>query len=116
MEDRLGDADALLLLDRATQSVNRASDERVLRMVVVADSLVGPSAVEQLMQHEQLFEANRQHGRVPGEAAAGVLLCAPAMAQSLLPPALDGDAAVEAPREGRPKRARVVVARRPGTR
>ena len=60
-------------------------------MVVVADSLVGPSAVEQLMQHEQLFEANRQHGRVPGEAAAGVLLCAPAMAQSLLPPALDGD-------------------------
>ncbi|MDF7169931.1 hypothetical protein NLR88_25630, partial [Escherichia coli] len=88
-----GDADALLLLDRATQSVNRASDERVLRMVVVADSLVGPSAVEQLMQHEQLFEANRQHGRVPGEAAAGVLLCAPAMAQSLLPPALDGDAA-----------------------
>ncbi|CAJ0799770.1 hypothetical protein LMG19083_03347 [Ralstonia psammae] len=73
-----GDADALLLLDRATQGVNRAADERVLRMVVVADSLVGPSAVEQLIQHEQLFEANRQHGRVPGEAAAGVLLCAPA--------------------------------------
>ncbi|MGT2434424.1 hypothetical protein ACU4HD_47755 [Cupriavidus basilensis] len=40
-----GDADALLLLDRATQGVNRASDERVLRMVVVADSLVGPSAL-----------------------------------------------------------------------
>ncbi len=78
-----GDADALLLLDRATQGVNRANDERVLRMVVVADSLVGPSAVEQLMQHEQLFEATRQHGRVPGEAAAGVLLCAPAVAQSL---------------------------------
>jgi len=88
-----GDADALLLLDRATQGVNRANDERVLRMVVVADSLVGPSAVEQLMQQEQLFEANRQHGRVPGEAAAGVLLCGPAMAQSLLPPALEGDAA-----------------------
>lgn len=78
-----GDADALLLLDRATQSVNRANDERVLRMVVVADSLVGPSAVEQLMQHEQLFATDRQHGRVPGEAAAGVLLCAPAMARSL---------------------------------
>ncbi|MBN4683751.1 hypothetical protein HUS73_24175, partial [Pandoraea nosoerga] len=39
-----GDADALLLLDRATQAVNRTSDERVLRMLVVADSLVGPSA------------------------------------------------------------------------
>ncbi|CAJ0821518.1 hypothetical protein LMG19087_04462 [Ralstonia wenshanensis] len=92
-----GDADALLLLDRATQGVNRASDERVLRMVVVADSLVGPSAVEQLMQHEQLFEANRQHGRVPGEAAAGVLLCGSAMAQSLLPPALEGEAAATEP-------------------
>ena len=90
-----GDADALLLLDRATQGVNRAHDERVLRMVVVADSLVGPSAVEQLMQHEQLFEANRQHGRVPGEAAAGVLLCAPAMARSLAQsPVSEGDAAV----------------------
>lgn len=74
-----GDADALLLLDRATQAVNRTSDERVLRMLVVADSLIGPSAVEQLTQHEQLFEANRQHGRVPGEAAAGVLLCASAL-------------------------------------
>ncbi|MFX5785208.1 hypothetical protein ABTE36_22200, partial [Acinetobacter baumannii] len=51
-----GDADALLLLDRATQAVNRISDERVLRMLVVADSLVGPSAVEQLTQHEQLFQ------------------------------------------------------------
>lgn len=87
-----GDADALLLLDRATQGVNRASDERVLRMVVVADSLVGPSAVEHLMQHEQLFEAHRQHGRVPGEAAAGVLLCAQDMAQRLMPLALAGDA------------------------
>lgn len=92
-----GDADALLLLDRATQGVNRANDERVLRMVVVADSLVGPSAVEQLMQHEQLFEANRQHGRVPGEAAAGVLLCSPAMAQSLMPPLPEGGDAASAP-------------------
>ena len=90
-----GDADALLLLDRATQGVNRANDERVLRMVVVADSLVGPSAVEQLMQHEQLFEPTRSHGRVPGEAAAGVLLCAPAVAQSLaLVPTADDDAAL----------------------
>ncbi|MBS6439013.1 hypothetical protein [Pantoea sp.] len=80
-----GDADALLLLDRATQAVNRTSDERVLRMLVVADSLVGPSAVEQLTQQEQLFEANRQHGRVPGEAAAGVLLCAPALAAAAAP-------------------------------
>ncbi|MGM3277977.1 hypothetical protein [Ralstonia sp. 24A2] len=88
-----GDADALLLLDRATQAVNRTSDERVLRMLVVADSLIGPSAVEQLTQHKQLFEANRQYGRVPGEAAAGVLLCAPAlvMAQAAQanPPAAD---------------------------
>lgn len=82
-----GDADALLLLDRATQAVNRTSDERVLRMLVVADSLVGPSAVEQLTQQEQLFEANRQHGRVPGEAAAGVLLCAPALATAQVKPA-----------------------------
>ncbi|WP_311975650.1 hypothetical protein [Ralstonia mannitolilytica] len=87
-----GDADALLLLDRATQGVNRASDERVLRMVLVSDSLVGPSAVEHLMQHEQLFEAHRQHGRVPGEAAAGVLLCAQDVAQRLMPAALAGDA------------------------
>ncbi|MGT2434425.1 hypothetical protein ACU4HD_47760 [Cupriavidus basilensis] len=49
------------------------------------------------MQHEQLFEANRQHGRVPGEAAAGVLLCGPAMAQGLLPPALEGEAAASEP-------------------
>ncbi len=85
-----GDADALLLLDRATQAVNRTSDERVLRMLVVADSLVGPSAVEQLTQQEQLFEANRQHGRVPGEAAAGVLLCAPALAAAPATPSVDG--------------------------
>ncbi|CAJ0820958.1 hypothetical protein [Ralstonia flaminis] len=84
-----GDADALLLLDRATQAVNRTSDERVLRMLVVADSLVGPSAVEQLTQNEQLFEANRQHGRVPGEAAAGVLLCAPALAVASVTPSVD---------------------------
>lgn len=94
-----GDADALLLLDRATQALNRPSDERALRMLVVADSLVGPNAVEQLMQQEQLFDANRQHGRIPGEAAAGVLLCAPtdALAQAAQPAEATDDEPTAAP-------------------
>ncbi len=74
-----GDADALLLLDRATQALNRPSEERTLRMVVVADSLIGERAVEQLTQQSQLYDADQnKHGRLPGEAAAGVLLCSPA--------------------------------------
>ncbi|AXV83796.1 hypothetical protein [Ralstonia solanacearum] len=74
-----GDADALLLLDRATQALNRPSEERTLRMVVVADSLIGARAVEQLTQQSQLYDADQnKHGRLPGEAAAGVLLGSPA--------------------------------------
>ncbi|WP_459199715.1 hypothetical protein ACQVRX_20240 (plasmid) [Ralstonia pseudosolanacearum] len=74
-----GDADALLLLDRATQALNRPNEERALRMVVVADSLIGMRAVEQLTQQSQLYDADQnKHGRLPGEAAAGVLLCSPA--------------------------------------
>lgn len=73
------DGDALLLLDRATLALNRPAEARpTLRMLVAADSLVGASAVEQLEQHGMLFSATCQHGRTPGEAAAGVLLCAPA--------------------------------------
>ncbi|MBB6592975.1 hypothetical protein LBW62_18105 [Ralstonia solanacearum] len=74
-----GDADALLLLDRATLALNRPSEERTLRMVVVADSLIGTHAVEQLTQQSQLYDGDQnKHGRLPGEAAAGVLLCSPA--------------------------------------
>ncbi|MFS8930511.1 hypothetical protein [Cupriavidus taiwanensis] len=70
-----GDGDALLLLDRATQAVNRPVDgQPALRMLVAADSLIGANAVEALEQEDQLFSARCPHGRTPGEAAAGVLL------------------------------------------
>ncbi|MDK3022091.1 hypothetical protein QO239_05655 [Cupriavidus taiwanensis] len=70
-----GDGDALLLLDRATQAVNRPVDGvPALRMLVAADSLIGANTVEALEQEDQLFSARCPHGRTPGEAAAGVLL------------------------------------------
>lgn len=80
-----GDGDALLLLDRATQAVNRPVDgQPALRMLVAADSLIGTNAVEALEQEDQLFSARCPHGRTPGEAAAGVLLGAhqPAAAET----------------------------------
>ncbi|WP_354686771.1 hypothetical protein [Cupriavidus necator] len=70
-----GDGDALLLLDRATQALNRPVDgQPTLRLLVAADSLIGATAVETLEQEDQLFNARCPHGRTPGEAAAGVLL------------------------------------------
>lgn len=88
-----GDGDALLLLDRATQAVNRPVDgQAALRMLVAADSLVGANAVEALEQEDQLFSARCPHGRTPGEAAAGVLLGAHQPAASAIETGSDGNA------------------------
>ncbi|MCO4862494.1 hypothetical protein MKD38_12480 [Cupriavidus sp. WGlv3] len=92
-----GDGDALLLLDRATQAVNRPVDgQPALRMLVAADSLIGANAVEALEQEDQLFSARCPHGRTPGEAAAGVLLGAHHSAAGAATTGTDEDADAEA--------------------
>ncbi|WP_354675406.1 hypothetical protein [Cupriavidus alkaliphilus] len=92
-----GDGDALLLLDRATQAVNRPVDGTpALRMLVAADSLIGANAVEALELEDQLFSARCPHGRTPGEAAAGVLLGAHQPAARATETDADGDTDADA--------------------
>lgn len=71
-----GDADALLLLDRAVTTLNR-QPERVVRALVAAESLIGQRAVASLRHHDKLFGPDCPHGVVPAEAAAGLLLAPP---------------------------------------
>ncbi|PWK34115.1 hypothetical protein [Cupriavidus plantarum] len=71
-----GEADTMLLLDRAVTTLNR-EPERIVRGLVAADSLIGAQAVASLRYHDRLFGPECPHGVVPGEAAAGVLLAPP---------------------------------------
>ncbi|MBL0730537.1 hypothetical protein [Piscinibacter sp. HJYY11] len=48
-----------------------------LLWALAADSLVGESTVTSLTHANELFSGRRQQGRVPGEAAAGLLIATP---------------------------------------
>jgi hypothetical protein len=51
-----------------------------LLWALAADSLVGEDSVNALAAANELFSGRKQQGRVPGEAAAGLLLASPAWA------------------------------------
>ncbi|HEY0817935.1 MAG TPA: hypothetical protein VGD46_04100 [Rhizobacter sp.] len=66
-----------LLMEQQLQQWQREKQPGLL-WAVVTDSLVGPDAVEQLSRTRELFSGRHQQGRVPGEAAAGLLLASAA--------------------------------------
>lgn len=79
-----------VLWEGLTQGLRRAhADPRPhLHLVLAADSLVDEDSVLRLLGRGELFTHQHQGGRVPGEAAVGLLLANPAwQAQSPLPDA-----------------------------
>ena len=79
-----------VLWEGLTQGLRRAhADPRPhLHLVLAADSLVDEDSVMRLLGRGELFTHQHQGGRVPGEAAVGLLLANPAwQAQSPMPDA-----------------------------
>lgn len=64
-------------LSRALQQ-DHADPRPVLRLVMAADSLVDEDTVLRMLARGELFTHQHQGGRVPGEAAVGLLLANPA--------------------------------------
>lgn len=57
-----------------TQLTAQAAGTPTLAMLLVCDSQIGESCVNELAAGGRLFGANRQQGLIPGEGAAGLLL------------------------------------------
>jgi hypothetical protein len=62
-----------LLIEQQLQQWQREKQPGLL-WAMVADSLVGTETVEHMSRAKELFSGRHQQGRVPGEAAAGLLV------------------------------------------
>jgi hypothetical protein len=65
------------LIDQQMQQWQRDGDPGLM-LALVADSHVSPLEVDRWQARQELFSGQQQNGRVPGEAAAGLLLASPA--------------------------------------
>lgn len=73
-----------------------------LLLLLAADSAVDAAQVLRWQAHGELFTSHHQRGRIPGEAAAGLLLCNPAWASCAPGDAMGGACEPPGPRMWHP--------------